>query len=163
MAVIVVPFYGGILDRAVHSLDLSICPWMVGFGQSMFNPVRLADHVEAHLSGIDGIAISGLLCELDAVIRQNGVDFVGHNFQHELQKFPSSASVRCFGELGDGELAGAVNGNEQMQLPLCCLNLSDINVKEADWITLEPLPRRLVTAHVRQARDAMTLQAAVQR
>ena len=114
MAVIVVAFYGGILDRTVHSLDLAIRPWMVGFGQSMFNPVRLADHVEAHLSGIDGIAVSGLLCELDAVIRQNGVDFVGHNFQHVLQKLPSSASIRRFCELGDGELAGAVNGNEQI-------------------------------------------------
>jgi hypothetical protein len=60
MAVIVVAFYGGILDRAVHSLDLAICPWMVGFGQSMFNPVHLADHVEAHLSGIDGITVSAL-------------------------------------------------------------------------------------------------------
>ena len=125
MAVIVVAFYGGILDRAVHSLDLAIGPWMVGFGQSMFNPIRLADHIEAHLSGIDGIAVSGLLCELDAPrhclsdqwrsngsIRPNGVDFVGHNFQHILQKLPSSASIRRFGEFGDGELAGAVNGNE---------------------------------------------------
>ena len=66
------------------------------------------------LSGIDGIAVSGLLCELDAIIRQDGVDFVGHNFQNILQKFPSSASIRRFGELGDGELAGAVNGNEQI-------------------------------------------------
>ncbi len=114
VAVIVVAFYGGILDRTVHSLDLSICPWMVGFGQSMFNPVRLADHVEAHLSGIDGISVSGLLCELDAIICQDGVDFVGHKFHNILQKFPSSASIRRFGELGDGELAGAVNGNEQI-------------------------------------------------
>jgi hypothetical protein len=91
IAVIVVAFYGGILDRAVHSLDLAICPWMIGFGQSMFYPVRLADHVEAHLSGIDGIAVSALLCELDAIIRQDGVDFVGHSFQHELK---NSQAVR---------------------------------------------------------------------
>ena len=111
---VVIAFDSRFFDDAVHALHLVIRPWMVGFGQSMFNPVRLADHVEAHLSGIDGIAVSGLLCELDAVIRQNGVDFVGHNFQHVLQKLPSSASIRRFCELGDGKLAGAVNGNEQI-------------------------------------------------
>ncbi len=86
MAVILVAFCVGILDRAVHSLDLGFRLRMVEFGQSMFNPVRLADHVEAHRSGINGIAVSGLVCELDAAIWQDGLDFVGHNCQHVLQK-----------------------------------------------------------------------------
>ena len=114
MAVIVVALHSSVLDRAVHSLDLAIRPRMVGLGQAMLNPVRFADHVETHWSGIDGIAVSGLLGELDTVICQDRVDFVGHGFKHVLQELPSSASISRFNELGNGELAGAVNGDEQV-------------------------------------------------
>lgn len=48
MAVVVEALHGGFLDRAVHALDLSIGPGMVGFGQSVLSPVCLTDHVKAH-------------------------------------------------------------------------------------------------------------------
>ena len=48
MAVVVVAFYSGLLDRAVHPCDLSVGPGMIGFGQSVLNAVCLTDHVKAH-------------------------------------------------------------------------------------------------------------------
>jgi hypothetical protein len=38
------------------------------------------------------------------------------------------------------------------------LHLGDVDVEKADRVALELLPLRLVTGHVRQARDAMPLQ-----
>ena len=64
---VVEPFHRGVLDRAVHPLDLTVGPRMVGFGEAMLDPVGLADHVEAHWPGIFGVAVPGLLGELDAI------------------------------------------------------------------------------------------------
>lgn len=47
VAVVVVAFDGGVLDGAVHPLDLTIRPRMVGFGQAMLDAVLAADPVEA--------------------------------------------------------------------------------------------------------------------
>ncbi len=66
VAVIMEPLHGCLLDRAVHPLDLTIRPRMVWLGQSVFDPVGLADHIETHWSGMDGISVSGLFSELDA-------------------------------------------------------------------------------------------------
>lgn len=45
---IVETLHSRFLDRAIHPLDLSIRPWMVGLYQPMLNAMRLTDHVEAH-------------------------------------------------------------------------------------------------------------------
>ena len=57
-----------VLDCAVHPLNLTIGQRVVGLGQSVLDPVRLADHVEAHGPGVGGIPIAGLLGELDTVV-----------------------------------------------------------------------------------------------
>ncbi len=114
VAVIVEPLHSCLLDRAVHPLDLTIRPRMVWLGQSVFDPVGLADHIEPHWPRMDGVSVSGLFSELDAVICQDRVDFVRHGFKHMLQELPSSASIRRLNELGDSELAGAVNSNKQI-------------------------------------------------
>ena len=79
VAVVVEALYCRVLDRAVrladrclpsntekHSLDLAVRPWVVGFRQSVLDAVGLADHVEAHWPGIDGIAVPWPLGEPDA-------------------------------------------------------------------------------------------------
>jgi hypothetical protein len=86
MAVVVEAFDRGVLDRSVHPIDLTIRPWMVGFGQAMLDTVGLADHVEAHWPGVDGVPVPRLFCELDPVVRQVGVDLVRHCFEHVLQE-----------------------------------------------------------------------------
>jgi len=112
MAFVVVALNGSLFDRAVHPLNLAIGPRMVGFRQPMLDPIGVANHVEAHWSGIGSVSVPGLLSELDAVICENSVDLIRHRFEHVLEEFPSSAPVGLFNELGHSELAGAVDTDE---------------------------------------------------
>ena len=81
VAVVVKALDGCFLDSAVHSLDLAVGPRVVGLGEPMLDPVGFADHVEAHWPGIDGVPVSGLLCELNTVIGENGMDLIGHGLE----------------------------------------------------------------------------------
>lgn len=144
VAFVVIPLDGCVLDGAARAVDLSVGPWVVRISQTMFNPVALADHVEPQRPGIDSVPIPGLLCELDAVVSQDGVDTVGHRFQKVLQKLPSRLSVCLFYQLGHGELAGSANGYEEKELAVGGPEFSDVDIKIADWIPLELLSLRLV-------------------
>ena len=79
-----------------------------------------------------------------------------------LQELPGGVSVCLFNELGCGELTRAVDADKEIELSLCRLDFSDINMEEADGVALELLALRLVPLDFRQARDAMPLQAAMQ-
>ena len=43
------------------------------------------------------------------------------------------------------------------------MHLGDVNMEEADWVTLEARALELDAVHLRQSGDAVTLQAAMQR
>jgi oligopeptide/dipeptide ABC transporter ATP-binding protein len=88
------------------------------------SPDSLADHVKAHRPGVDRVAISRLLGKLYAIIRENGVDLIGHRPQHVLQKLPSGAPVGLFNELRHGKLAGAVDAYKEIELALSGLRLT---------------------------------------
>jgi hypothetical protein len=80
--------------------------------------------------------------------------------QEELTgRFPVS---RCT-ELGDSELGCPIDAHEEKQLALGRLHLSNVDVEEANRVALELLAFGLVTFDIQQTRDAMTLQAPVQR
>ena len=68
-----------------------------------------------------------------------------------------------FNELGHSKFVRAVESDEEMDLALGRLHVCDINVKEPDRIALELLAPQLVPGHIRQARNAMPVQAPVQR
>lgn len=95
-------------------------------------------------------------------IGEDRVDAVGHRCQHMLQKLPGGLPVGRVHELRDDELAGAVNGDEEIELSFPSLHSGNVDVKEADGIALEPLSFRLVAVHLRQARDAVALEAPMQ-
>ena len=64
-----------LLDRTIHPLDLSVRPGMIDFGQPMLDAVSLADAVEQMF---ESPAILQAVGELDAVVREDGVDVVRH-------------------------------------------------------------------------------------
>ena len=80
-----------------------------------------------------------------------------------LQELSGGLSVSRCNELSDGELGLPVDADEQIELSLGVLNLGNVDVDEADGIPLELLALGLVTFDIRQARDAMTLKAPMQR
>ena len=49
----------------MYSFDLSIGPGVVGLGQAVFGAVGLADHVEAHGPGINGVPVPALIGKLN--------------------------------------------------------------------------------------------------
>ena len=136
---------------------------MIRLGEPVLDAVCVADHVEAHLARLGGVAVAGLLGELDAIVVQDGVDAVRHGFQQVFEELPRCPPVGFVEQLSDRKLAGAVNADEQVELAFGSLHLGDIDVEEADRIALEALSLRLVALDVWQAGDAVPLQATVQR
>lgn len=66
-------------------------------------------------------------------------------------------------QLGDRQLAGPGDGNEQVELALSGPHLGDIHVEDADGVALEALTLWLAVLNVRQAGDAMPLETPMQR
>ena len=76
---------------------------------------------------------------------------------------PALAHLAGLGmEFGEGELGGAVDGNEEVELAFGRLHLGDVEMEVADRIALELLLARLVAVNLGQAGDAVTLKAAMQ-
>ena len=91
------------------------------------------------------------------------MDLVGHGFKHMLKELPGRLSISCRNELSDGELGSAVDTDEEKELALGRLHLRDVDVEEPDGVALELLPLGLVARDIRKTRDAVPLQAAMQR
>ncbi len=72
---IVITLDGRVLNGAIHPLDLSVSPRMIDFSQPMLDAVLLADAVEQMFESPFILQAVG---ELDAVVREDGVNVVGH-------------------------------------------------------------------------------------
>src|ERR1700676_1350841 len=162
---IVIAVDGCLLDGAVHSLDLAVRPRVVGFSQAVLDAVSLADLVEAvdTITSGPAIAVARKVSELDAVISENGVKPVGHGCNQGFQEAHRDRSIGLFVQLDERKFSGAVDGNEEVELAFLGADLGDVDVEVADRIYLEFALVRLVAIDLRQARDAVALQAAMQR
>ena len=154
--VVVVALHGGFLNGSVHAFDLPVGPGMVGFGEAVIDAVQKAGPVKRMATKACGwaLAVLGQIGELDAVIGKHGVDVIGNGCNQSLKKCRRGAHVSTFNQFHEGELRGAVDGHEQIQLAFCGAYLGQIDMKVADRITLELLPsisgRRLMSCRSRQ-------------
>ena len=162
MAIVVIPFYGRVFNRAVHALDLSVRPRVVWLGQAMLNAICSANDVKPHVPGIGGVPVAGLLTKLDAVVRKDCAHLVWNGFQHGLEKLTGCLAVCFVDQLRNSKLAGLINIYEEIQLTLIGTKLSDINMEIANRISFELLPLGVVALHIWQSRNAMPLQTALQ-
>ena len=110
-------FDGRVFNCSVHAFDLTIGPWVVWLGQAMLDSIGVTDHVKAHLPGISGVSVPGLVGELDAVIGQPGVDAERHVLQQMFEELPRCASVNLVDELGNRKFARVVDADKQVSLP----------------------------------------------
>ena len=150
MTVVMEAFDGCFLDCPVHPFNLTVRPGMIGFRQTMFDPVGFADHVEAHGTRPGRIAITGLVSELDPIVGQDGVDPVRDDAQEMFEEVPGCLPISFPDELCDSEFACPVDSNEEMQLTLSSLDFGNIDVKKVDGIAFESLSFWLVSLHVRK-------------
>jgi hypothetical protein len=106
------------VDRPVHTLDLSIGPRVVGFGQAMLNLVGIADNIKAVHAELcrPTVPVPWLIGKLYPVIHcpagiclqtprggQDDVDLVGNGFQNSLKKDYGFGPVRLFIEPNNGK------------------------------------------------------------
>jgi len=174
MAFVIEALDGCLLEGPVHAFDLTIGPWMFGLGQPMIDVGERASILKSmrpegfaarhHLLDLfGGPGAAGRIGEVDAIVGQNGVDFVGHGLDEGPQEV-GGHPCRCLGmQLRESKLRCSVDGDEEIELALGSADLGDVDVEKADRIGLEFLLCRLAALDIGQPADAMALQAAMQR
>jgi hypothetical protein len=81
------------------------------------------------------------------------------SLEQTFEEFLRCLAICLLHELGNCKLAGPVNTNKEIELALDRLNFRDIDMKEADRVTLELLALGFVAFDTRKARNAMPLKA----
>ncbi len=146
MAVVMVTFDSGFLDRPVHSLDLAVCPGMLDFGEPVLDPVLTATHVKhmRHVSGRGSVGVARRERELNAVVGQDGMDFIGHGRDQRDQE-GGCWRPACFGDqLDEDELAGPVYRDVKIELAFGRAHFGDVDMEVPNRTGLELLLRFLV-------------------
>ena len=173
VALVVESLDGGILDGAVHALDLAIGPRVPRLGQPVLDIELGAGELEGmaeewllagqHLLDVLGRpAIAGGLGEVRAVVGEYGVDPVWNGCGERSQEVGRDTARGLLVQLDEGELRSPVDGNKEVELALLRPDLGDVDMEVADGVALELGAARLVAIGVRQPADAVALEAAVQ-
>lgn len=76
------------------------------------------------------------------------MDAIKHGLQRVFEKLPCCPAIDLIDQLGDGELAGAVDADEQVTLAFGSLHLGDIDMEETNRVTLDALAPGLVAVNV---------------
>jgi len=174
VSLVIVPFDRSVLEGPVHALNLPIGPRMLWPGPAMFDVVLFAGPSKSMDSEKKRLLRLGFLLlgpgwfrrvvhEVCAVIGEHSVDGVGNGGNQSSEKIGRDSSRGAFVELGKGEFAGPVDGNEEVELTLFSSHLRNIDMEIADGVLPELLLCRLVTFDIGQPADAVPLKTPVQR
>ncbi len=163
VGVVEVALHGGLFDGSVHALDLPVGPGMIGFGESVFDPMKETEPVEWMTTEAGGWPLPVLrqIGKLDAVVGEHGVDAIRNCFHEGFEERGGRSHISSFDEFNDDELRGAVDGHEQIELTLGGSHLCQVDVEEADRIGVELLPAGPIALNLRQTTDAVTLQTSM--
>jgi len=116
------------LDGAIQALDGTIGPGVRRFGQPVL-------HAEG--PAVAGKAVTtrkplvGLQDELQVVVGQHGMGFVGQLFWHPPQKGCRDHTRSPRVQLGKRHFTGAVNGHEEVLAALCGAHFGEVDVQVA--------------------------------
>lgn len=97
--IVVEGFDGVFIDGPVHAFHLTVRPEMLHLCQTMFDGALIADPIE---DVVEGVFVTGLVGELDAVVGQHRMDSVGHCRDQVAQELGRGPSCR----LSDGVRQG---------------------------------------------------------
>ena len=79
------------------------------------------------------------------------MDAIGDGLKESAEEVGGDADGGALVELSKGELRGAVDGNEEVELALLGPDLGDVDVEEADRISLEAFAYGLVAVGLGKA------------
>ena len=145
VGVVEVSLDGSVLNGSIHAFDLPVGPGMVGLGQAVFDSMNETEPVEGMAAEACGwsLAVLRQVGELDAVVCEQGMDAVRNGFNERFEECGSSPHICLFDEFDHGELRGAVDGYEEVELAFGSSHLGQVDVEEADRICVELLPSGL--------------------
>ncbi len=84
MRSIVIALDGGFFEGSVHSLYLSVCPWMIDFGQPVFD-VMFSTYAIKDMR--ESVFILFAIGKLDAIVSEDGMDFIRNDLKEVTQEF----------------------------------------------------------------------------
>ena len=149
-----------LLHRAVHAFDLAVGPGVGGLGEALLDAPFVAELPEGVAAEV---GVLRQVSKLYAIVGQYFVYLVGYLGQHPTQEVHGEGLRGLRVQFGEGQLARAVNGDEEVLLAFFRAHLGEIDVQVADGVVLELLFQRASRRLIRgQATDAVALQAAVQ-
>ena len=90
------------------------------------------------------------------------VDLVGNSRDQSFEEGRGGGPSRLLDQLHEGELAGAIDSDIEIELAFSGLELSDVDMEIADRISLELFLRGLAAFDLWQSADAVALKAAMQ-
>ena len=108
MRLVVEPSDRCVLDGTVRPFDLAVRPRMLDLCEPVLDAVLAAAHVEhvGHVSGCWAIGVARRKRELDAVVGENGVDFVGDGFDQFVKESSGGDCGRLLHQPSESELRG---------------------------------------------------------
>lgn len=163
-AAVVVVLDGGLIAGPVQSLHRTICQRLVGLGQPMVDTVLEADLVEAMnpKAGGQSVAIARQIGELTAVVGEDYMEPIGHSRDQPFVEDNLCRTIGQLQQLNENALRRSVYPADQIDFAFLRPACGNVDMGEADRLGLEPRLRFLVVFNIRQAADAITLQASLQ-
>ncbi len=116
MAVRVVTLDSGLLDSAIHALDLSVSSGKVGFGGAVLDAVACTGAIE-HMHAQPGrrtVPARGKIAKLDSVVGEYRVNPVEQHVDQLLQERCGGLDSGMFFQEYEGELRSSAGGHEQI-------------------------------------------------
>ena len=90
------------------------------------------------------------------------MDLVGDSRDQSFEEGRGGGPSRLPDQLHEGELAGAIDGDVEVELAFSGLELSNVDVEVADRVSLELFLRRPAAFDLRQSADTVALETAMQ-
>jgi hypothetical protein len=170
MALVVEALDCGFLDGPVHSLNLAVGPRVLWFGQPMVDIASRAGEFKSvsteERAVCDGLfdlansqATAARYREVDTVIGENRMDFVGYGRDKMAKEFGGDLGGRFLMQLDKGEFRRSIDGDKEMELAFFGPHFGNVDVEGADRVSFELLLRRLAPLDIWQLADAVVPRA----
>ena len=168
MALVVEALDCGFLDGPVHSFNLAVGPRMLWFGQPMIDIVSRAGEFksvsteerpfcDSLFNLANSQATAAWYREVNTIIGENRMDFVGHGRDKMAKEFGGNLGGRFLMQLDKGEFRRSIDGDKEMELAFLGSHFGNVDVEEADRVSFELLLRRLAPLDIWQLADAVAL------